>query len=118
MSCKNSQAVFLIDELGYGKLACAINACEQVELAFSSLNLGDVYVEETDRIALELLTLWLVTLHIRQPRDAMTLEAAMQRRTRQMRDRWLKSIKTIVQRQQGVPSECNDGRPLGFGQDR
>jgi len=42
----------------------------------------------------------------------------MQRRTRQMRDGRLQSIKTIVQRQQCMPSECDDGRLLGFGQDR
>ena len=31
-------------------------------------------------------------------------------------DRRLQRIETIVQRQQGVPSECDDCRLLGFGQ--
>lgn len=44
-------SVCLLDELGYGKLACAINAYEQKELAFSCLNLGDVDMNEADRVA-------------------------------------------------------------------
>ena len=47
--------VCLLEELGYGELACAINAYEQVELAFSSLNLGDVDIKVADRIAFEVL---------------------------------------------------------------
>jgi len=103
--------VCLLDELGHGKLACSVNIHEQVELDFSSLNLGNIDVEEAplgrfalqiacwavDGVAFELLTLWLVTFHIRQPRNAMTLQTSMQRRTRQMRDRRLQSIKTMVQ---------------------
>jgi NADPH:quinone reductase-like Zn-dependent oxidoreductase len=34
--------VCLLDELGHGKLACAVNGHEQVELAFSGLDLGNV----------------------------------------------------------------------------
>ena len=48
-------SICLLDELSYGKLACAINAYEQVELAFSSLNLGDVDMKEADGVAFELL---------------------------------------------------------------
>jgi len=58
-----------------------------------------VDVEETDGIAFELLPLWLVTLDIWQARDAMPLKAPMQCRPRQVRDRWLKSIEAIIQRQ-------------------
>ena len=110
--------VCLLGELGYGKLTCAINACEHVELAFSSLNLGDVDMEQADGVAFELLALRLVTFHIRQARDAMPLKAPLQRRTGQMRDGRLQSIKSIAQRQQCMPSECDNGRLLGFGQDR
>ena len=46
--------VCLLDEWGHGKLARAVNADEQVQLAFSGLNLGDVDVKEADGIALEL----------------------------------------------------------------
>ena len=56
--------VCLLDQLGYGKLACAIDAEEQVELSFSSLHLGSVDVEEADRIALELRPLRLVARHV------------------------------------------------------
>jgi hypothetical protein len=51
--------VSLIDRLGDRELARAVDADEQVELAFGSLHLGDVDVEATDRIALEALTLGL-----------------------------------------------------------
>src|SRR3982751_214097 len=40
----------------------------------------------------------------------MTLQAAMQRRACQMLDRGLKSIKTIVQRQQRVSAKSHDDR--------
>lgn len=109
--------VCLLDELGHGKLANAINAHEQLELAFSGRNLGNVDMKEADGVALELLTLWLVTFHIRQPRDAVALKAPMQSRTRQMWDRRLQRIETAVQRQQCMPSECDDGYLLGFRQD-
>ncbi len=57
--------VCLLDELGHGKLACAVNAHEYIELAFSGLDLGNVDMKEADGVALELLTLWFVTFHIR-----------------------------------------------------
>ncbi len=62
---------------------------------------------------LELLALGLVSLDIRQPRDAMTLQAPMQRRSGQVRDRRLESIETIIQRQQRMSSE-GDNRCLLF----
>ena len=40
------------------------------------LHLGNVDVEETDRVALELRPLRLITFDIRQARDAMPLQAA------------------------------------------
>ena len=106
--------VCLLDKLGHGKFACAVNADEQVKLALSGLHLGDVDMEEADRVALELLALRLVAFHVRQSRDAMSLQAPMQRRTRQMWDGRLQSIETIVQRQQCMPSERDDGRFLGL----
>ena len=71
--------VCLVDELGHGKFARAVNADEQKQLALSSLHLGDVDVKEADGVALELLALRLVALHVRQPRNAMALQAPMQR---------------------------------------
>ena len=42
-----------LDQLDKGELAGAIDGDEQVELAFRGLRLGDVDVEEADRVALE-----------------------------------------------------------------
>ena len=50
------------NQLGDRELGRAINADEQVKLALSSLHLGDVDVEEADKVALELLPCGLVSL--------------------------------------------------------
>ncbi len=54
----------LVDQLGDRELARAVCANEQIELAFGGLHLGDIDVEETNRITLEALTLGLVALDI------------------------------------------------------
>ena len=108
----------LVDELGHGKLACAVDANEQKQFALSSLHFGNIDMEEADGVAFELMPLWLVASHVRQSRDAVTLQAPMQRRTGQMWDRWLQGIEAVIQRQQRVPAKSNDGRLLGLGQDR
>jgi hypothetical protein len=86
--------------------------------ALGRLDLRDVDVKEADGVALELLPLGFVALDIRKPRDAVTLQAAMQRRPRQVRDRWLQGIEAVVQRQERVPSKGDDCRLLFLGQDR
>ena len=43
--------VSFVDRLSGGELAGAVDADEQVELAFGSLNLGDIHVEEANRVA-------------------------------------------------------------------
>jgi hypothetical protein len=85
-----------------------VDADEEVELSFGGLHLGDVDVKEPDGVALELLPLGLVALDIRQPRDAMALQAAMQRRPGQVRDRRLQGIEAVIQRQQRVAPERHD----------
>jgi len=65
-------------------------------------------VKEVDRIALKALALRLVTLDVRQAGDAVPLEASMQRRSGQMRDRRLQGVESVVQRQQGMPAERDD----------
>ena len=70
--------ICLLNKLGHGKRARAVDADEQVKLAFSSLHLGDVDVKEADRVSLELRPLRLVALDIRQARDAVALKAPMQ----------------------------------------
>ena len=71
--------VSLVDQSGNRELARAVDADEHVELAFGGLHLGDVHVEEADRVALEALSLRLVAPNIRQPGDAVSLEASVQR---------------------------------------
>ena len=68
----------LLDQLHNSEFACAINGDIKVELAFGGLDLGDVDVEIADRIDLELFPGGLVALNLRQPRDAVTRQAAMQ----------------------------------------
>ena len=48
----------------------------------------------------------------------MALEAAMQRRARQMRDRRLQGVEAVVERQEGVRSEGDDDRLVFDRQDR
>jgi transposase len=69
--------VSLVDQLGDRELAGAVDADEQVELAFGGLHLGDVDVEEADRVTLEELPLGFVALDVRQTGDAVSLEAAV-----------------------------------------
>ena len=105
------------NELSDSKFGSSIDADEQVELPLSGLHLGDVYVEEPDGVALELLALWFVPFDIRQTRDAVSLQAPMQRRACQVRDGWLQGLEAVVQRQQRVPPESHDGRLISLGQD-
>ncbi len=74
-------AIGLFDKLGDRELAGSINAHKEIELSFLSLNLGDVDVEEADRVTFERLALWFVPLDIRQARDAVPMKAAMQCRS-------------------------------------
>ena len=68
-----------VDQLRDREFAGAVDADKQVKLAFDGLHLGDIDVEEADRVALEALTLWLVLLNIWQAGDTMPLQAAVQR---------------------------------------
>ena len=74
-----SLSVSRCNELSDGELGRPVDADEEIELALGSLHLGDVDVEEADGVALELLPLGLVAFDIRQARDAMPLQAPMQR---------------------------------------
>jgi len=93
-------SVSFCTEFNNGELGRPVDADEHVELAFGRLHFCDVDVKEADGVALELLPLGLVTLDIRQPRDAMALKTAMQRRPGQMRDRRLQGIEAIIKRKQ------------------
>ena len=69
----------VLDELREGELAGPIDGHEEVELAFGGLHLGDVDVEEADRVGLELLLVRLVAFDVGQPRYAVALQATVQR---------------------------------------
>jgi hypothetical protein len=81
--------VSLVHQLANGERAGAVNADKEREFAFSGLHFGNVDVKEPDRVAFELLTLWLVPFDIRQTRYAVALQAPMKGRARQMWDRRL-----------------------------
>jgi diguanylate cyclase (GGDEF)-like protein len=67
-------------ELGKGKPRCAIDRHEEVEFALAGANLGDIDVKVADRVAFEGLSGGLVAGDLRQPADAVTLEASMEQR--------------------------------------
>lgn len=72
-------SVSLVDQLGDRELAGAVDADEQVELAFGGLHLRDIHVEETDWVTLEALAPGLIALDVRQTGDAVALQTAVQR---------------------------------------
>ncbi len=82
-SCsRNSHAVrrsALSTKRGDREFAGAVDADGQVKFAFGGLHFRNIDVKEADRIALEALALRLVTLDVRQARDAVPLKASMQR---------------------------------------
>ena len=71
-----------VGELDYSELRSPIDGHEQVELALGGPDLGQVDVEESDRIGVKLLSRGLVAFAIRQPADAMALQTATQARER------------------------------------
>ena len=113
-----SPSIRFFNQLNDGKFAGPVNGYEHKELAFRSLHLGDVDVEEADRVALELRPRGLVAINVRQAGNPVSLEAPVQRRPCQMRDRGLQSIEAVVQRQQRVTSKRDDRRLLGLGENR
>ena len=62
--------------------------------------LGDVDMEVADLVGLE--PLRLLAVGFRQTRDSVTLQAAMQRRAREVRDDVLQRHEDVVQRQAGL----------------
>jgi hypothetical protein len=76
----------------------AVDGDEEIELAFGGLYLGDVDMEEANRVGPELLLRRLVTPDVGQTADAMALQTAMQGRTRQMRDGGLEGVSAVVER--------------------
>jgi hypothetical protein len=92
-------AVCFFSELGEGKFTGPVDCHEQEELSFLRLNLSNIDVKIADRVGFKSLPGRLVAFHIRQTADAMALIPAMQGRARQMRDRRLKRIEAVIERQ-------------------
>lgn len=75
---RGGHPIGLLDEPSKGGLRGPVDGREQVQLAFGCAQLCDVDEEVADRVALERVLGWRVALHIREPRDAMPLQAAVQ----------------------------------------
>ena len=105
---RGGNTIGLFDKMDKGKFACAINGNVKIELSLSRLNLGNVDMEITDGIGLELLLPGFVALHFRQSGNAMARQATVQGRAGQMRDGWLKRVEAIIERQQRVSAKRND----------
>ena len=106
------------NKLGDGELGRPVDTHEEKELSLGGLHLSDVDMKEPNQIALELLALGFVSLDTGKTRDAVPLQAPMQRRPCQVRDRGLQGIEAIIQRQQRVPSEGDDCRLFFLGLNR
>jgi hypothetical protein len=104
-------------EAGEGELARAVGRHEQAQLALFGADLGEVDVEVAERVAREAFLLRLVAFGLRQPADAVPFQAAVQAGAREMRDGRLQAVEAVVQRQERVPAEGDDGRLLLRRQD-
>src|SRR5271163_4337982 len=91
-----------------GELRPPIDRDNEIELALSGSDLGDIDMEIADWIGLELALGRSFAFDLRQAGDPMTLKAAMQRRARQARDRRLQCVKAVVERRQSMPAESDD----------
>jgi hypothetical protein len=92
-----------------------IDRDDEMELALSGSDLGDVNMEIADRVGfLRLGEASPLTCGRREIHDAANNE---QRRARQMRDRRLQSAPAIVEPQQRMPPEGDHDRLLFNGQD-
>src|SRR5665213_2682827 len=95
--CCGSHICFF-NEFDDSELRGTVDGYEQVEIAFGGPHLGQVDVEEDDRIGVEFLPLRLVLFHVRKAADAMPLQATVKRRASELRDGGLQRVQTIVER--------------------
>jgi hypothetical protein len=109
-------ASHLLVQFDEGELRRPVDCDDEIELTFSGSHLGEVNMEIADGIGLELALGRGFAFDLRQPRYSVALKAAMQRRARQMRNRRLKRVETVVERQQTMPSKGDDHGLLFNGQ--
>lgn len=69
----------LLVHLDEGELGGPVDGDEEVKLALLGAHLRDIDMEVADRVRLELLAPGPVAIHVRQPGDAVPLQATMQR---------------------------------------
>jgi len=77
------------------ELGGPVDGNEEIQLAFSRLNLSNINVEVAERVGFELRPRRFVALDLGETRDVMALQAAVQRGSRQMRERRLKCIEAF-----------------------
>jgi hypothetical protein len=65
-------------QFGEGELRSSVDCHEEIQPSFLRTDLSDIDVEVADGIGLELTLLGFAIFNIRQPRDTVALEAAMQ----------------------------------------
>ena len=85
----------LLVHLDEGELGCAINGDQQVKLALFGPDFGNVDVEKADRMDFEFPLDRGLAFDLRQLRNALPLQTAVQRGSGQMRQAWLKSVQAI-----------------------
>ena len=78
----------------------SVDGYEEVEPSLLGANFGDIDVEVTDGIGLELALPGLAVFDVRQPRDVVARETAVQGRTGEVRYRGLKGIQAVVEAQE------------------
>jgi hypothetical protein len=98
----------LFNKFDHSELRGPVDGHEEVELAFGRSHLGQVDMEEADRIAVELLPPGLVSLHLWQPADAMPFQATVQRGACQRWNRGLQGVQTVIERQERVLAKRDD----------
>ena len=100
------------------ELRSSVDRDEHVEFVLLCADLCKVDMEVSNGVGTELAALWLVTFHLGQPADVVALQAAMQRRSGQVRNSGLQGVETVIQRQQRVLAEGNDNRFFLDGEHR
>src|SRR5207245_2566549 len=92
-----SSHIGMLHQLHEGELRRAIDGHKEIELALGGAYLGQIDMEVSDRVALELFSTRPSAFNFWQPADAIPLQTTMQRRTSQPGDGGLERIEAIVQ---------------------
>lgn len=82
-----------------GKLRGPVDGDERMELALMGAHVGDVDVDEADRVGPKRAFGCVLTFDIRQAGDPTTLQTPMQGRAYEVRDRDLQGVEAIAERQ-------------------